>query len=207
MTSIIIDYGSGNLRSVARAFEHVSKTSVTISSNASDLKQASHIVLPGVGAFGDCMNGLKALPGMLDALQEEVISKKKLFLGICVGMQMLFERGLEHGEHKGLGWLKGEVDRIGRGRPLIPLKIPHMGWNELAITRAHPLLSDIPGGAHAYFVHSYCAYGDAADVIATTGYGQTLTAVVAKGNIMGTQFHPEKSQETGLALIRNFLGM
>lgn len=205
MSTVIIDYGSGNLRSVAKAFEHVSKSPVAVSSKAPDLKQASHIVLPGVGAFGDCMDGLKALPGMLDALQEEVIAKKKLFLGICVGMQMLFERGLEHGTHPGLGWLKGEVGLLKPDNKA--LKIPHMGWNELAIEREHKLLSGIKGGAHAYFVHSYCAYGDASDIIATTGYGQKITAVVAKGNIMGTQFHPEKSQETGLKLIGNFLGL
>lgn len=202
MTIIIIDYGSGNLRSVAKALERVAEgKAVKITGNAKDLRAASHIVLPGVGAFADCMSGLKALPGMLDSLGEEVQARQKPFLGICVGMQMLFDEGYEHGVHPGLGWLKGKV------MPLqTQLKIPHMGWNELHIEQNHPLLSGIENGAHAYFVHSYHAQGaNGSEVLATTAYGQKITAVVAKGNIMGTQFHPEKSQGTGLKLLKNFL--
>jgi glutamine amidotransferase len=218
----IIDYGSGNLRSVAKAFQHVD-ANVHVTRAPRDLKTASHIVLPGVGAFADCMRGLSAIPGMLEALQEEVRVRQKMFLGICVGMQMLFECGLEHGTHAGLGWLKGEVVRLevqsaecrvqskqGSNSALIPqhslLKIPHMGWNELQVTQKHPLLVGIETGAHAYFVHSYhaqCAHSE--DILATTSYGQTVTAVVGQGNIFGTQFHPEKSQETGLRLLKNFI--
>jgi glutamine amidotransferase len=221
MSLAIIDYGSGNLRSVAKAFHHVTSLPVQVIRQPEALQSASHIVLPGVGAYGDCMRGLAALPGMLDALSEQVLVRGKPFLGICVGMQMLFARGFEHGEHAGLGWLEGEVVGIRdsgfgiREKPAnrespIPdpqsLKIPHMGWNELAITTPHPLLAGIPAGAHAYFVHSYHAVGSR-DVIATTDYGQTIAAVVAKGNIMGTQFHPEKSQQTGLRLLKNFVNV
>ncbi len=226
MIVAIIDYGSGNLRSAARAFERVAggKYEITVSSEAKTLCAASHIVLPGVGTFDDCMEGLRGAPGILEALRENVIGKGKPFLGICVGMQMLFETGMEHGEHEGLGWLKGKVIRINNtarpageserssdGGSVSPasdsqLKIPHMGWNELNVRSAHPLLAGIPPGAHAYFVHSYHAVcGDEDNVLATVDYGSPLTAVVAKGNIMGTQFHPEKSQETGLRLIENFL--
>ncbi|MCE2927918.1 MAG: imidazole glycerol phosphate synthase subunit HisH [Rickettsiales bacterium] len=207
MTIAVIDYGSGNLRSAAKALERVAPGGIKIhiTADPEDLKRASHIVLPGVGAYGDCMRGLASISGMLEALSEEVQVKKKPFLGICVGMQLLFERGHEHGVHDGLGWLKGEVVSLSQ-QPATSnqqLKIPHMGWNELTIT-PHPLLAGIDTGAHAYFVHSYHAAGSP-DVIATTSYGQTIAAVVAKGNIMGTQFHPEKSQETGLRLLSNFV--
>lgn len=203
MTIAIIDYGSGNLRSVAKAFERAG-ASVRVTDDAQALRAASRIVLPGVGAFADCMRGLKALPGMLEALEKEVRGQKKPFLGICVGMQMLFDRGHEHGEHAGLGWLEGEV--VALKPENATLKIPHMGWNELEIRAPHPLLSGIVPGAHAYFVHSYHAEcREASDVVATTQYGQMVTAVVARGNIMGTQFHPEKSQEAGLTLLRNFI--
>lgn len=200
----IIDYGSGNLRSVAKAFERVA-SDVQVVNTPSALKKASHIVLPGVGAFADCMRGLTALPGMLETLNEEVIERKKWFLGVCVGMQMLFETGHEHGVHKGLGWLKGEVVPLA---PQAALKIPHMGWNELEIVQKHPLLTNIKNGNHAYFVHSYhatCKNGE--DALATTFYGQTVAAVVGREHIMGTQFHPEKSQETGLRLLGNFVRM
>jgi len=216
MTIAVIDYGSGNLRSAAKALERVAPGGVNIhiTADPEDLKRASHIVLPGVGAYGDCMRGLASIAGMLEALGEEVQVKKKPFLGICVGMQLLFERGHEHGVNNGLGWLKGEVKGLGmrheglENQSLVPnaqsLKIPHMGWNELHIEKPHPLLAGLDTGAHAYFVHSYHAAGSP-DVIATTHYGQTIAAVVAKGNIMGTQFHPEKSQETGLRLLSNFV--
>lgn len=205
MTIAIIDYGSGNLRSVAKAFESVADgKTVTVTSTPDSLKNASHIVLPGVGAFGDCMRGLKAVPGMLDALQDQVVKQGKQFLGICVGMQMLFEKSYEHGTHEGLGWLKGIVAPIPGEKHA--LKIPHMGWNSLRFTGEHPLLKDIQTGDHAYFVHSYyAACRNAPDMLATTTYGQTLAAVVGRGNILGTQFHPEKSQETGLKLLKNFL--
>lgn len=206
MTVVIIDYGSGNLRSVAKAFERVggSTLKVQVSRFPADLATATYIVLPGVGAFADCMRGLKSLPGLLDVLQNEVLHKRKQFLGICVGMQMLFERGHEHGVHEGLGWLKGEVVPLQPSDP--KLKVPHMGWNDLQVSGGHPLMSGISSGDHAYFVHSYhAACSDPQQVLATVDYGQTLTAVVGQGNIMGTQFHPEKSQETGLAILRNFL--
>jgi glutamine amidotransferase len=205
MSVAIIDYGSGNLRSVAKAFERVG-ASVTVTHSPDDLAKASHIVLPGVGAFADCMKGLLALPGMLQAMQREVIQNKKPFLGICVGMQMLFEKGHEHGVHDGLGWLKGEVVALSPKDKT--LKIPHMGWNDLEITTMHPLLKNIRSGDHAYFVHSYHAVcRNPSDVLATVNYGQKVTAVVGQANIMGVQFHPEKSQETGLTLIKNFLGL
>lgn len=198
----IIDYGSGNLRSAAKAFERIG-AEVNVTRDPELLRRASHIVLPGVGAFADCMAGLSAIPDMLAALEEEVLTRKKYFLGICVGMQMLFEKGHEHGVHKGLGWLKGEVVPLNSA-----LKIPHMGWNELQVTGQHPLLAGIENGAHAYFVHSYHAQcADKNTVLATTEYGQIIPAVVGQGHIMGTQFHPEKSQDVGLRLLRNFLDM
>lgn len=204
MSIAVIDYGSGNLRSVAKALEHVAGGArfITVTSSASDLAAASHIVLPGVGAFGDCMRGLSSLPGMLDALNEQVLNRKKWFLGICVGMQMLFERGHEHGVHSGLGWLKGDVVALAGGH-----KTPHMGWNELHIETTAPFLEGIKNGDHAYFVHSYHAKAAPSDVWATVEYGQTVAAVVGRGNIMGTQFHPEKSQQVGLCLLKNFLAM
>jgi glutamine amidotransferase len=200
----IIDYGSGNLRSVAKAFESVAGGAiVTVTDDPAALSRASHIVLPGVGAYADCMRGLKAVPGMLAELEKEVHVAKKPFLGICVGMQMLFEEGHEHGTHPGLGWLKGRVVKLdSQGGTL---KIPQMGWNELNTKQSHPLVAGIERGAHAYFVHSYHAQALPEDIIATVEYGQTVAAVVGQGHITGTQFHPEKSQHTGLALIRNFI--
>ena len=208
MKCVVIDYGSGNLRSVTKSLERVAPEGfeITVSSDPKSLALASHIVLPGVGAFADCVRGLTEISGMVDALEREVRERKKPFLGICVGMQMLFERGLEHGVHKGLGWFEGEVVKIDVSASL---KIPHMGWNELNIMQpTHPLLKNINTGDHAYFVHSYHAVcKNASDVIATTDYGAALTAIVAKDNIMGAQFHPEKSQAAGLQLLNNFLGM
>lgn len=200
----VIDYGSGNLRSVAKALEYVAGDhAVEIVRLPEALKDASHIVLPGVGAFGDCMRGLTVLPGMIAALEEEVLHLKKPLLGICVGMQMLFEEGREHGSHLGLGWLKGAVVPLN-----VPLKTPHMGWNDISIARDHPVMSNIPAGTNVYFVHSYHAVcGDKADIIATVQYGQTVAAVVGQGNIIGTQFHPEKSQGVGLQLLKNFVNL
>lgn len=206
----IIDYGSGNLRSAAKAFERASleaggRARVGVGSEARALEDASHIVLPGVGAFGDCLRGLAALPGMLEALEREVIERGKPFLGICVGMQLMAERGLEHGAHEGLGWIAGEV------RPLAPsdpsLKIPHMGWNELYKDGAgHPVLAGLADGTDVYFVHSYhLVCSDPAQVLARSDYGGPVAAVVGRDNVVGTQFHPEKSQAAGLRLILNFL--
>lgn len=209
MTIVLIDYGSGNLRSAAKAFERtVSEigmdSSVEVTGDAAALSEASHIVLPGVGAFGDCRAGLDALPGMAEALESEVRGKGKPFLGICVGMQLMAERGLEHGICEGLGWIRGEVSALEPDDKM--LKIPHMGWNQLESIQPHPVLDGIESGTHFYFVHGYgmvCA--DKADVLATTDYGGAVTAMVARDNLVGTQFHPEKSQQAGLRLIANFL--
>jgi imidazole glycerol-phosphate synthase subunit HisH len=209
MLTVIIDYGSGNLHSAHKAFEraavdHRIKGSIIVSSKAADVAKADRIVLPGVGAFKDCRNGLYALTGMRETLQEQVIQRGKPFLGICVGMQLLATRGLEHETTQGLGWVAGDVVKIEPADAA--LKIPHMGWNTLAIEGRHDLLSGIESGDHAYFVHSYhvkCTLAD--DVVATADYGGVVTAMVGYENIAGTQFHPEKSQKLGLTLIANFL--
>ena len=208
MRVVIIDYGSGNLRSAAKAFAHVAADhpacEIVVSADAHEVARADRIVLPGVGAFADCMAGLVAVPGMVEALTRAVRQNGRPFLGVCVGLQLLAERGYEHGTHAGLGWIKGEVHRLTPADP--GLKIPHMGWNELVASRAHPLLAGIEAGAHAYFVHSYHLKArEPADVVATCDYGGPIVAVIARENIAGTQFHPEKSQATGLRLIGNFL--
>jgi glutamine amidotransferase len=207
---VIVDYGSGNLRSAAKAFERAAQdggiaAEIAVSAKAASLRQASHIVLPGVGAFADCKRGLESLPGMIDALNESVLVEKKPFFGICVGMQLMAEVGHEHGEHAGLGWIKGSVEPLEPADPT--LKVPHMGWNDLQFGAArHPLLDGVEPGRHAYFVHSYhLRCSDARDVLATVDYGGAVTAVVGRDNLVGTQFHPEKSQATGLTLIANFL--
>ncbi len=211
---VVIDYGSGNLHSAAKAFERAareaaSETRIVVSSSPADVRSADRVVLPGVGAFADCKRGLDAVPGMRDALQSVVHEKRRPFLGICVGMQLLADRGLEHAVTDGLGWIAGEVRIMEPGDKA--LKIPHMGWNTIdaGSNWAHPLLQDIRTGAdglHAYFVHSYhLAAKDPATVIATTDYGGPLAALVGRDNIAGTQFHPEKSQTLGLKLIANFL--
>lgn len=210
MTVAIIDYGSGNLRSAAKAFERAVREAnesqtIVVTSDADVVRSADRVVLPGVGAFGDCKAGLAAVPGMIEAMAEAVLKNGRPFLGICVGMQLMAERGLEHGNHQGLGWIKGDVI------PLDPsdhsLKIPHMGWNELDFTAGcHPLLAGIIPKAHAYFVHSYqFAVTSAADRIATVDYGGPMTALIGRDTMVGTQFHPEKSQALGLALLTNFL--
>jgi glutamine amidotransferase len=213
MTTIaIVDYGSGNLRSAAKAFERAAAevgvaADVVVTSRADEVRRADRVVLPGVGAFADCKAGLDALPGMVAALEEAVAARGRPFLGICVGMQLMAERGLEHGVHQGLGWIKGEVTRLAPADPT--LKIPHMGWNDLRPTdggAAHPVLDGLGAGTDVYFVHSYqlvCA--NARDRLATVDYGGALTAVVGRDNLVGTQFHPEKSQAAGLRLIANFL--
>jgi imidazole glycerol-phosphate synthase subunit HisH len=208
----IIDYGSGNLHSAAKAFERAareggSELAIKVTARPEDVADADRIVLPGVGAFADCKRGLEEVPGMIDALEEAVQGRGKPFLGICVGLQLMAERGLEHGVTPGLGWIKGEVRAITPSDP--DLKVPHMGWNTLRVVRANPLLEGIPtgeGGLHAYFVHSYHLVPEVKDdLVASTDYGGPITAFVAKDNMAGTQFHPEKSQKLGLALIANFL--
>ncbi|CAA7621038.1 imidazole glycerol phosphate synthase subunit HisH [Magnetospirillum sp. SS-4] len=206
----IIDYGSGNLRSAAKAFERVVAETglgltVEVTSDPQVVDTAERIVLPGVGAFADCKAGLSRLPGMVETLIGQVLVRRRPFLGICVGMQLLATIGREHGEHAGLGWIKGEVvplDVEGQG-----LKVPHMGWNQLEPDQpGHPLLAGLDSEAHAYFVHSYrfvCA--DPAHRIAHVGYGGAIAAMIGRDNIVGTQFHPEKSQATGLRVIANFL--
>jgi len=209
MSTVIVDYGSGNLRSAAKAFERAANDAglggkVIVSADAKALAAAERIVLPGVGAFGDCKRGLEALPGMIDALSEQVLAKRKPFFGICVGMQLMAEIGREHGEHRGLGWIKGAVEAIAPANAA--LKVPHMGWNELRFTRAHPLFAGLGGAPDAYFVHSYqLKPSDPADVVATVNYGGPIVAAVGRDNIVGTQFHPEKSQANGLAILANFL--
>jgi glutamine amidotransferase len=204
MNLAIIDYGSGNLRSAAKAFEKAG-ASVHVTAQADDIRKAERIVLPGQGAFADCMKGLSSLPGMVEALNEAVVKNGKPFFGICVGMQLLAARGLEHGEHKGLGWLGGEVRKLELKDP--SLKIPHMGWNNLRLKNAqHPLLKGLPTSPYVYFVHSYALYPEqASDTLAECDYECAFTAMVARGNIAGTQFHPEKSQKIGLQMIKNFL--
>jgi glutamine amidotransferase len=209
MSVAIIDYGSGNLRSAAKAFERAAaenglRQAIVVTADPKTVATASHIVLPGVGAFGDCRAGLYGVPGMVEALQREVIERGKPFIGICVGMQLMATRGVEHGVHPGLDWIKGDVVRI---EPRdASLKIPHMGWNVLQDVARHPVLEGIENGAHAYFVHSYqIRPSDPAAVLAATDYGGPIAAVVGRDNMVGTQFHPEKSQETGLRLIANFL--
>ena len=207
---VIVDYGSGNLRSVAKAFERAVRDSarvdeIVVTSDTAELNRADRIVLPGVGAFGDCMAGLARMPGMLGALKRNVRDAKKPFLGICVGMQLMAERSSEHGSHSGLGWLTGDVGAV---RPDDQsLKIPHMGWNELELVQeSHPMLAGIRSGAHVYFVHSFAFYcTDDSAILARIDYGGHLVAIVGRDNIVGTQFHPEKSQLTGLTFLRNFL--
>ncbi|MGN6515486.1 MAG: imidazole glycerol phosphate synthase subunit HisH [Rhizomicrobium sp.] len=208
-TVALIDYGSGNLRSAEKALARVASENATgqhivVTSDANVVAKAERIVLPGVGAFAACMNGLQSVPGMVDVLQDAVLKRGVPFLGICVGMQLLADVGREFGDHKGLGWIGGEVVKIAPRDTA--LKIPHMGWNELKILRSPPLLARIPPGGHAYFVHSYHFRAkNGADVLATTDYSETLTAMIARDNIAGTQFHPEKSQAVGLTLLANFL--
>lgn len=203
----LVDYGSGNLRSAEKALaraagEHATGHVVEVTSDPARLSSADRIVLPGVGAFADCMRGLAAVDGMVDALCEAVLEKGKPFLGICVGMQLMARVGREFGDTPGLGWIDGEVVRI------VPrdasFKIPHMGWNELQIVEDHAVLRGIETGAHAYFVHSF-EFRASAHVLATTDYGGPVTAVIGRNNLVGTQFHPEKSQAVGLRLLANFL--
>jgi glutamine amidotransferase len=212
MTVAIVDYGSGNLRSAAKAIERAASETGTgdrilVTSNPRDIAAADRIVLPGVGAFADCRAGLYGVPGMVDALQHEVIERGKPFLGICVGMQLMATRGVEYGVHAGLDWIAGDVVRIEpRAANGDALKVPHMGWNELLNLKPHALLDGIKPHDHAYFVHSFQLKATRPEtVLGVTEYGGRVTAVVGRDNLAGTQFHPEKSQATGLRLIGNFL--
>ena len=209
---VIIDYGSGNLHSAAKAFERAAResgadVSIAVTSNPADVEAADRIVLPGVGAFADCKAGLDAVAGMREALEVSVRAKGRPFLGICVGAQLMAERGLEFRTTPGFAWIKGDVKAIEPRDPA--LKIPHMGWNTLTVINDHPLLAGIetgPQGLHAYFVHSFhLATPDRAALVAEADYGGPVTAMVGRDNIAGTQFHPEKSQTLGLRLIANFL--
>ena len=212
MSVAVVDYGSGNLHSAAKAFERAARESghvqpIVVTSRPDEVARAERVVLPGVGAFADCRRGLDAIPGMIDALNETVTKRGRPFFGICVGMQLIAERGREYEVTSGLGWIEGEVDKIAPDDT--NLKIPHMGWNTLNALRPHAVLDGLPlgpSGLHAYFVHSYeLKTAHRADLVAQADYGGPLTAVVGRDNIFGTQFHPEKSQRLGLALIANFL--
>jgi glutamine amidotransferase len=223
-TVALIDYGSGNLRSAEKALARAATDSgtgheIVVTSDPSRVANAERIVLPGVGAFADCMRGVSSIPGMIAALEENVLSRGTPFLGICVGMQLLADVGREHGDHKGLGWIPGEVVRItptplssaartpspSRGEGEQILKIPHMGWNALSVRQPHALMNGMDG-SDVYFVHSYCIRPkNSQHVLATTDYGGPLAAIVGRDNIAGTQFHPEKSQAVGLAFLERFL--
>ncbi len=212
MSTVIVDYGSGNLHTAHKALERAAREaglsmSISVSGDPEAVRHAERVVLPGVGAFADCKRGLAAVPGMIEALTETVQTKGRPFLGICVGMQLMAAQGLEHEVTKGLGWITGDVAAIAPADK--SLKIPHMGWNTLNVAQSHPLLAGIPTGPeglHAYFVHSYAFSGvKPQELIASTDYGGDIVAIVGRDNMVGTQFHPEKSQSMGLALIGNFL--
>ena len=212
MSVAIVDYGSGNLHSAAKAFERAAREAgldqpVLVTSDPDVVARADRIVLPGVGAFADCRRGLDAVDGMVAAMTESVQARGRPFLGICVGMQLLATRGREYEEAEGLGWIPGDVVPIAPADPT--LKIPHMGWNTLVEIRPHALLDGIAlgtQGLHAYFVHSFhLKAAHATDIVAEADYGGPVTAVVGRDTVVGTQFHPEKSQRLGLRLIGNFL--
>jgi glutamine amidotransferase len=212
MSVAIVDYGSGNLHSAAKAFERAARDigsamAIKVTNDPAQVAGAERVVLPGVGAFADCRRGLDDIPGMVEALNENVLQRGRPFFGICVGMQLMAERGREYQVTPGLGWIAGEVDRIAPKDA--SLKIPHIGWNTLNMLAPHALLDEIPlgpDGLHGYFVHSYeLKPSQRADLIAQADYGGPLTAIVGRDNMVGTQFHPEKSQRLGLKLIANFL--
>ncbi|PTS78153.1 imidazole glycerol phosphate synthase subunit HisH [Sphingomonas sp. HMWF008] len=197
MTLALIDYGAGNLHSVANALKAAGASDVLITADAAAVATADRIVLPGVGAFGACASALRGVPGMVEALEQRVRRDGVPFLGICVGMQLMADTGEEHGVHAGLGWVRGSVRHL---TPTDPnAKVPHMGWNDVVPEGPHPLIE--PG--EAYFLHSYAFDGD--DVLATTEHGGAVTAAIGRDNMIGVQFHPEKSQRYGLALLERFL--
>ena len=204
MKTALIDYGSGNLQSAYKALELAAKnkkSKIFVTSKSKDLLNLNKIVLPGVGTFSDCMKGLKSISGMIDILNEVVIGKKKPFLGICVGMQLLATEGKEKGNHKGLGWIKGKVVKLKKNKKT---KIPHMGWNTVKMLNQHPIIKNKK--FESYFVHSYnFVCKDKKNIIATCDYEQNITAIVGKENIIGTQFHPEKSQKNGIEILKNFI--
>ena len=212
MKLAVIDPGSGNLASVRRAFERAAREEgipldLTVTTTAEEVRAADRVVLPGQGAFAACARGLAALPGVTEALRESAIERGRPFLGICVGMQLMAERGLEHGVTPGLGWIRGEIapmdPKDGQGAPL---PLPQMGWNALEAHGAHPLLAGLPERAHAYFVHSYALRGGREEeLLASARYGGDVAAVVGRDNLAGTQFHAEKSGPVGLRILRNFL--
>lgn len=208
----IIDYGSGNLRSAEKAFERAATeagvtANICVTADVELVKKADRIMLPGVGAFADCRAGLFAIEGMRETLEDKIIAKATPFLGVCVGMQLMAQSSMEKGQHEGFGWIEGDVVQIEPNDA--KLKIPHMGWNTIDINQSHALFEGIetgPKGLHGYFVHTYhMAMRNDAQRVATTNYGGIVTAAVARDNMFGTQFHPEKSQKLGLALIANFL--
>jgi len=212
MSVVIVDYGSGNLRSAAKAFERAASESslnmpIKVTAAPKDIAQASHVVLPGVGAYADCRAGLGAIPGMIEALAEHAIQKARPFLGICVGMQLMAEAGFEHGRTDGLGWIKGEVRALKPapnpdGRPL---KVPHMGWNQVNIEQTSPILKGIDNNTYFYFVHSYYVVPSDPSVISlTSDYDGTFCAGICRDKLFATQFHPEKSQRAGLKVLQNF---
>ena len=207
MLTVLIDYESGNLHSAEKAFQRMARETgggeVIVSDRAEDVLRADRVVLPGDGAFPACAKALKGHENLFEALREVVEEKARPFMGICVGMQLMCRIGHEYEETAGLGWIDGEVTRI----EAEGLKVPHMGWNELVIDRPHPVLAGIESGQHAYFVHSYhMAVASPDQLIAHVDYGHPVTAIVGRDNMIGTQFHPEKSQATGLKMIANFLG-
>jgi glutamine amidotransferase len=212
MTVAIIDYGSGNLRSAAKSLERAAAEAgggpVVVTADPEALRRADRVVLPGVGAFADCRRGLQAIPGMVEALEEAVTGAGKPFLGICVGMQLMATRGLEHGVTPGFGWIPGDVVALEPAPgPSGALKVPHMGWNELELRASnHPLVAGFGERPYVYFVHSFhLRPDDPAQLLATVDYGGPVTALVGRDNLAGTQFHPEKSQAVGLRLLANFL--
>jgi len=203
MKTVVVDYGSGNLRSAAKALERVSPGPVEVTDRPEVVSGADYLVVPGQGAFADCRQGLRSIDGLYEAIADFALTRARPFLGICIGMQLMATQGLEHGAHDGFGWIPGAVEALtpAPGRP-----VPHMGWNDLTIKAEHPLLAGVESGAHAYFVHSYAfRAADPSHVLAETDYGLPVVAVIGRDNLVGTQFHPEKSQETGLRLIANFL--
>lgn len=207
MTIAVIDYGAGNLRSVARALEAAGGGGVRITNDPAAIAAADRLVLPGQGAFDQCMGGLRRQPGLIDAMTQAVLHKGRPFLGICVGLQLLADRGLEHGETEGLGWIGGDCAPLPEPPPgRTKVRIPHMGWNEARVLRDHPVLSPLAPARHVYFAHSFALTpADPDRILAETTHGATFPVAAGRDNIVGVQFHPEKSQAAGLALLAAFL--